>query len=394
MHTTKEASHQLCNKPEKCCSDETDIEAKSILSEDNMKALNQDARPSIAHIVSYFRTKFMTRFLLIACLAISVPFNISIVGKSMTKFAAADPPVSSPIVRLDAQNATQSHKTSWCPYATCNDSPVCSPCKRRFLFIVASGRSGSTTLLSMMNMLPNVRLSGENNNELFVISGLETNLRRDKKKHILHEPAQTGPWKHNQIPDQALSCPMQKVVETLDIAPNEVLENIHQEPFRSEEEGKILGVKTIRIQQGNWGPKKAADFFKRNFPCSRIIVNYRSDSEAQLNSTSNLGWRSVTEDSLIKTNHFLEAFANNLGDDMSKIIDMTEWSKDVSVINNVVDWLGFEHCHFKSLMHENHGGFGRDSSDNLLSEKCRFENSFIIPKSSEIVQNENTEIKK
>jgi hypothetical protein len=33
---------------------------------------------------------------------------------------------------------------------------LCQPCKQRFLFIIATGRSGSTTLLSMLNQLPGV----------------------------------------------------------------------------------------------------------------------------------------------------------------------------------------------------------------------------------------------
>jgi len=38
--------------------------------------------------------------------------------------------------------------------------------------------SESTTLLKLLNLLPNVRLSGENNNELYVASLIESNLRR------------------------------------------------------------------------------------------------------------------------------------------------------------------------------------------------------------------------
>jgi hypothetical protein len=53
-------------------------------------------------------------------------------------------------------NETNPHKTSWCPKASCHNSPICAPCNKRFLFILATGRSGSTSLLDMMNKLPNV----------------------------------------------------------------------------------------------------------------------------------------------------------------------------------------------------------------------------------------------
>ena len=49
-------------------------------------------------------------------------------------------------------------ETSFCPYATCHNSPICGPCNQRFIFIAATARSGSTSLLYMINSLPNVRL--------------------------------------------------------------------------------------------------------------------------------------------------------------------------------------------------------------------------------------------
>lgn len=57
---------------------------------------------------------------------------------------------------FEPYNSTNPHEKSWCPSAACNNSPLCLPCKKRFLFIIATGRSGSTTLLSMLNHLPGV----------------------------------------------------------------------------------------------------------------------------------------------------------------------------------------------------------------------------------------------
>jgi len=57
---------------------------------------------------------------------------------------------------FESFNHTNPHKNSWCPRATCNNSPLCQPCKKRFLFIISTGRSGSTSLLSMLNYLPGV----------------------------------------------------------------------------------------------------------------------------------------------------------------------------------------------------------------------------------------------
>ena len=35
---------------------------------------------------------------------------------------------------------------SWCPSANCTNTDLCHPCQRRFLILIAMGRSASTTL--------------------------------------------------------------------------------------------------------------------------------------------------------------------------------------------------------------------------------------------------------
>ena len=269
---------------------------------------------------------------------------------------------------------------SWCPGASCNNSPVCAPCNRRFLFIVATGRSGSTTLLRMFNALPNVRISGENNNELYVASQLESNLEGAKGHNLLDGNAIQGSWAHNEIPPQAMACPIQKVVETLDIAPREELLHMNSigraggSRLADEERNKILGMKVIRIMNGEWTPLEAAEFFQRNFPCSRIIVNYRSDIDEQVRSRANLGWETAANKSrVVEEVNFLDQFAGHLGKDMAKSIDMKMWREDVSLLNDVIDWLGYDkHCHFESIIHENHDKYEEHDSDPRLlnEEKC------------------------
>ena len=72
-------------------------------------------------------------------------------------------------------------------------------------------------------------------------------------------------------------------------------------------------------------------------------------------------------------NDFLTQLTTELGEDMAQLIDMTEWTKNVKVLNDVVDWLGFRHCQFHSIVHENAGGFERDhdTSPNI-SDECHY----------------------
>jgi hypothetical protein len=135
-------------------------------------------------------------------------------------------------------------------------------------------------------------------------------------------------------------------------------------------------MKVIRIMYAKWTPLKAAEFFKRNFPCSRIIVNYRSDYDEQVRSRANLGWgTSATKSRVVEEAHFLDQFAGHLGKDMAKSIDMKMWRDDDSLLNDVIDWLGYnKHCHFESIVHENHGElFDKHDADPRLlrKEKCR-----------------------
>ena len=283
-------------------------------------------------------------------------------------------------VPFHAFNTTNPHSQSWCKYATCNNSPLCSPCNKRFLFIVASGRSGSTSLLKMLNHLPNVRLSGENNGELFVASRLISNLKHPNKEGSLldDEDEPDGAWMHNKIPTQSMSCPLQQVVSTLNPPSSEVLYAVNQtgnESYEQHEESNIIGMKTIRIQHGKWEPFEAANFFRENFPCSRVIVNYRSDVEVQVKSRLDLGWGGGDErairDAIVKENNFLTKLASNLGPDMSHVLDMTQWTKDIHIINDVIDWLGFKGCNFERTLHENHDGYGIDRSKINLGDYCR-----------------------
>lgn len=123
----------------------------------------------------------------------------------------------------EAFNNTNPHKESWCPSAMCYNSPLCVPCNRRYLFILATGRSGSTTLLRMFNELPNIRLAGENLNQLYFASQLVANLENDNhfvspmwvRKGKYMKPKIDGPFQHNALPIGHMSCAFQNLLNAL-----------------------------------------------------------------------------------------------------------------------------------------------------------------------------------
>jgi hypothetical protein len=55
---------------------------------------------------------------------------------------------------------------------------------------------------------------------------------------------------------------------------------------------------------------------------------------------------------------------------------MSEWSKmdnsGVEVLNDLIEWLGFEDCKYDSLLHSNKNGYGIDRQRMFLGENCRY----------------------
>ena len=288
-------------------------------------------------------------------------------------------------------NRTNPHKESWCPFATCHNSPMCTPCNRRYLFILATARSGSTTLLKMLNYLPDVRMSGENRNELFVASTLISNFKGDNTAPLLDQnfDRTEGAYIHNAIPPQAMSCPIQNVINALNPPPKDVQfgVNVTENPsIEQYDRGAIFGLKTNRFQKGRWSVKEAADFLRENFPCSRVVGNIRSDVEAQIKSMdTTFGYGSGNGNGkgndneqkdtseIQKMNSFLVNIVDELGSEMAKMVNMNEWTEDVDILNDVISWLGFRDCKYHALVHENANGYERDHKTRPdIGENCHY----------------------
>mmetsp|Transcript_3762 Transcript_3762/g.4933 ORF Transcript_3762/g.4933 Transcript_3762/m.4933 type:complete len:389 (-) Transcript_3762:169-1335(-) len=281
-------------------------------------------------------------------------------------------------------NTTNPHQ-QWCPNVSCQNSPLCAPCNRRYILILATARSASTTLTKMMNFLPNVRLAGENRNFLFIASNLINNFRGGEKgvttTPLLDQNFDRvdGAFEHNAIPPQAMSCPVQQALNTLNPPPQAIQQNDHIQSIQEYDSNTILGCKTIRFHKNTqeWTLEQATDFLKEAFPCSRIIVNIRSNVTSQLHSIEdtfkNKKQQVKTENEIIKMNQYLIDVANMLGPKMAKVIDMAEWTQNVDILNDVVDWMGFKNCKFHDVVHENQNGFGRDhETDPHLGDKCHY----------------------
>lgn len=210
-------------------------------------------------------------------------------------------------------------------------SAGCDLCgaSQHWLFILAAGRSGSTTLLEMVNQIPGIRLAGENFGGLSDLRKLADNAQ--KVDHI-----NTLAMLHGTINRTDVLCSLQSYVRSIG-------------GFSDSDE--IIGFKEIRHNN-----KDDLAFFRELFPCARFIVNMRRNITALIESRSNLGWK--TEDYKVKEaaevleswqrKHHAISYLMRLEDDFT-----------TKGFNNLLSWLGVKGCQFKSVVHKNKKGYSK-----------------------------------
>ena len=243
----------------------------------------------------------------------------------------------------------------------------------------------------MFNTLPNVRLAGENWNILYQASHLYKVFENHPEDFLdtefmnrgrfMHGAIEDGPFQHNPMPMGSMSCVMQQLISFLN--PPNLKQTGLSKYDPEEEEKKIVGVKVIRLQAGKWVPRRAKRFLTESFPCARFIINIRSNVTEQSQSilsnfeplkgdkVPNYTFDEIVEKFNNQTN-FLKELAVHLGKQKAMLLDMNAWKNDVSILNNVIDWLGFENCAFERVKHENFDGFGRDEDSFHLGKDCRY----------------------
>jgi hypothetical protein len=143
----------------------------------------------------------------------------------------------------------------------------------------------------------------------------------------------------------------------------------------------IIGFKTIRFHIGIEKSElpTVVNFVKEVFPCARIVVNLRSNTEDQAASriqSFNLKQNgSELTSGLELQNEKLRYIAELFGD-QGILLDSSEWTKNVSSLNQVVEWLGFdESCFFQELLEFNTtggDGYGNGKESLNMDPKCRY----------------------
>jgi len=261
----------------------------------------------------------------------------------------------------------------WCPQATCHNSPLCHPCDRKFLIIIATGRSGSTTLTNMIDLLPGVRMAGENNGHLAFGYHEMENLEETEDFKLHSRKEIVGAWRHHPIAEQSTSCPIQHMFEIMN-PPSEHVLNLRT---GFDDSNAIIGFKTIRFHdETQFGTtyEQSVEFLMKTFPCARFIINIRGDVEAQKSSWFKAFGTEMDGNIIRGVNRRLENIAAYLGQERARLVDMSEWSQKngsgLYVLNEMIEWLGFKGCQFPSLLHSNKDGYGVDFQKYSLGDHC------------------------
>jgi hypothetical protein len=299
------------------------------------------------------------------------------------------------------QNVPVSTDRFWCPSAVCHNSALCRPCDRRFLILICTGRSASTTLMNMMDSLPGIRVSGENNNVLMRLHELivEDTLEFPGFKSGHKKP--DSPWHHNPIVKGSHACVAQTMIQVINPPPviMETTTSIRTSTSTSDtaatrtrtttetiaDDGDgmttILGFKTIRFTNDGVNLTAAVEFVKESLPCARILINIRANTTAQVLSRK----KSFSKELKVKNlerqveqqNRDMRQVANLFGPDRAMLLDSSTWTQDISHLNAAVRWLGFSKgCFFDELLQLNTAGRGysRTGKSNLEapSPNCRY----------------------
>ena len=238
--------------------------------------------------------------------------------------------------------------------ASCVDHAPGAP--PNWLFIAATGRSGSTSLLEMVNQLPGVYLEGEN---MGLFESLFT-LKEDATKDLqeFHED-EIRARVHKGVGSFYRAPGYVSPTASLDAIAREFVEvyvlGAKGSAFRArEEKARLVGFKEIRFKNA-----QELDYLIHLFPCAKVIINVRRDVVKQSASAE---WQEGASALQQRNDWYTDWHQRNA--QRSFLIALEDFT--VPNMNKLAAWLGFPSCRFVRIAHSNaHGGYYADSTKDV-----------------------------
>lgn len=247
---------------------------------------------------------------------------------------------------------------------------TCDLCAHQWVFVLSTGRAGSTTIMEALNALPGVHVGGENQASLEAAAELlgrftETQIR---EQVTLDFAGNTGAGNTH-----ALLCSLQQWFRELAGGAAPQLADGLPEPIRA------LGFKELLSPRSRSTTYDHADrappsrhlpvdldaaaaprwlhALNTIFPCARIVFNTRSNTVEQAQSAFHKE-QGTQPAELSALNELVGRLHAQRGDARSFHLAKEDISADS--LTRLAGWLGF-YCEFESTPHANDGGSGSSS---------------------------------
>lgn len=148
----------------------------------------------------------------------------------------------------------------------------------KIVLICATGRSGSTTMMRVLNTIPNSNICGEN---FGAINSLLEFYRRLKITSMKHVPGRLNPATFDDILAQNIKPAWYNSYNYTNMV--HLIKMTIVNMFKNSDQTKVWGFKEIRYNTGNVNYLKE---FKELFPQTKVIIQIREN----LNAQSRSGW--------------------------------------------------------------------------------------------------------
>lgn len=199
---------------------------------------------------------------------------------------------------------------------------------KRWIMILGTGRSGSTSALRMINQLPGVVVTGEHHGQLLELRKFHEKLDKTAKMH--------GPAWTPQLERRRFACWVHLWY------------------------ANVTGFKEIRYNSADM-----LEFIARVFPTARFVLTYRMKKDAQLRSRKAApGFKPNAAALEAETQALLQFHERR--PDSTFLLPLERFS--LATFNSLFAFLGFPHCKALRVAHTNkNGGYGDDHrSRNLV----------------------------
>lgn len=233
-------------------------------------------------------------------------------------------------------------------FATANATFDCNLCDRKFIFVIGTGRSGSTTVMQMVNELPGHFITGEHNGQMFIWRDMMAAQQVKDDRYFCM--VQDWVFRHSRDPADTVTAAAMKhhtSARAIIAYENEV------SPVRGFKEIRYTSLEILR-------------WLKQVFPCSKMVINIREpdalvESREKAFGHVNEGWARAVIQNL--TDFHAERLAHN----------DTFWlpleSFSVDTFNAMAAWMGVGHCRFVSIA-KNRGQGSKNRFRNPKHIRC------------------------